>query len=257
MAGLASLASRAGLGGAGEKKTNAVIIELDDEGSPVLGETVASALSALNTGRLFPLRFQYFPESLSDTKQVNYQAKEIPGASLPVYQWISSGERSISFTAVFSSDTDLIDRQGNNKNELIGRQSASGIGHRNVDARSAVAWLRRLMLPEYIAGGADNGAPLAKAPPKLYLNLKNSGIGIAGGTNGAFSQPDAVLCILSQCDVNWEVFFPSGFPRLVSCSLTFLEVAQNAGRVSFPQRGHGMVDSIRGVDHFIGYKLGL
>jgi hypothetical protein len=51
-------------------------------------------------------RLQYFPETLTDSKAVNYQVKDIPGGSLPLYQWVSSGAREISFTAVWTTDVD-------------------------------------------------------------------------------------------------------------------------------------------------------
>ena len=47
--------------------------------------------------------FQYYPETISDTKAINYQQKEIFGASLPLYQFIAGGERLISFQAAGSS----------------------------------------------------------------------------------------------------------------------------------------------------------
>lgn len=64
------------------------------------------------------LSFQYFPETLSDTKAVNYSRKNIPGGSHPLYQWISGGERIISFTAHFSCDTDLVTGEDDNLFDL-------------------------------------------------------------------------------------------------------------------------------------------
>lgn len=118
-----------------------------------------------------PLSFQYFPESISDTKGVNQQNKEIPGASLPLYQWVSSGERLISFTASFTADMDITTNP-----DL--RQGA--LRRRNPDIRSALLWLRRFLMPSY---SASRTFP----PAKLRLHIPNSGIGLIGGGRSAAS----------------------------------------------------------------------
>src|SRR3972149_5875366 len=106
MPGLTSL-TRVPFSKLSERKSSAYLIMLDDEGQPVTGNP--------NEFLVAPLRFQYFSESITDSKAINWNAREIPGASLPIYQWISSGERSVSFTAVFSSDLDLGDPETGGK----------------------------------------------------------------------------------------------------------------------------------------------
>lgn len=251
MAGLASLISKAGIGGIGEKKTNAVLAEFDTNDVLVLKHDGAATPPVVG-----PLYFQYFPESIQDSKQVNYQRKDIPGASLPIYQWMNSGERSLSFSAVFTSDTDLLDTNGQLRTDLVTSQKNSAVDTRNADCRAAVAWLRRLMLPAYQAKGTALGVPAAIAPPCLLLYMKGSGIGLAGGAWGAFSNDDYVYCRMSQCDVSYESFFPSGFPRTLVVQLGFFQVAQHDGIVSFPQRGGTMVDAITGdLANYAGYKF--
>jgi hypothetical protein len=182
------------------------------------------------------LRFQYFPDTISDTKGINWVPKEIPGGSLPLYQWVSSGARTISFTAVFTTDVDFSNKGQGSANAsiaLLGRLSGSGNSHRNIDIRGAVYWLRRFMLPRY---GNDTavGVPLTKAPHKLQLHMPGTGIGRAGGGGGGSCSRDWMTCIMTGCDVNWEAFFPSGFPRLATVSLSFTQVAQFRGQVAFP-----------------------
>lgn len=235
MAGLASLASRVG-SFLSEKRTFAYLIELDRN------TDVSTRVSA----------FQYFPESLTDSKAVSWQAKEIPGGSLPLYQWTGSGERTISFTAQFSTDIDpfATDPQWTvaEAEALKSRLKDNGALRRNVDIRSAVAWLRQYMLPQYKTSGTNQQT---LPPPKLVLFLPNSGIGIAGGYTSA-TLSNAVVCVMTQCEVTWDKFFPSGYPRLASVSLAFAQVPQYKGAVEFPQAEETMAGLTKGGGDYNG-----
>lgn len=214
-------------------KTSAVyLIELDKKNdAPKKGDADKSSY----------VGFQYFPETLNDSKAVNYQQKEIPGGSLPLYQWVASGERLISFTAVFTCDvdygataltTDLSSGTAASVTAaaLQGRLKSAGQLTRNPDLRGAVAWLRRYMLPTY-EGDAFEGTNFTKAPNKLRLYIPNSGIGYAGG---GISSNDSIYCVMTQCEVTYEAFFPSGWCRALTVSLSFAEIPQRNGGVYFP-----------------------
>ena len=181
-----------------------------------------------DTLELPALRFQYFPESINDSKQVNYANRQIPGGSLPLYHWISGGERIISFTAVFSTDVDLSlktvqDYASDIKN--------FGLEDRNVDVGAALLWLRSFLMPTY---DKNNGyRPLA--PPKAILAVRNTGLGVLGGADSRGGRVfDSVRVIMTQCDIEHRAFFPSGNPRIASVSLSFAQIAQSAGAVEFP-----------------------
>jgi hypothetical protein len=234
-----------------EKRTMAYLVELDPD------TDVPVAVQA----------FQYFPETLSDNKAVNWQSKEIPGGSLPLYQWTASGERTISFTAQFSTDVDLLQTNDALASVLGGadlglragvasakeRLKNTGQAERNVDVRSAIAWLRQYMLPTY---QDQRTIP----PPKLQLNLPQSGIGLAGGmSNMTVMDADSIVCVMTSCDVTWEKFFPSGNARLASVSLAFAQVPQYKGVVSFPNRNAAMAaattdGTVIGGTPFFGYQ---
>lgn len=206
----------------GEKTTTAYLYGLKDNGEPDPAVNFA---------------FQYFPDTISDTKQVNWATREIPGGSLPVYQWISSGERAISFTAWFTTDVNIASTEAK---DVFNRLKNAGATRRNIDVRSALVSLRRFMLPRY---GAEStaGVQIAMAPQKLILGLPGTAIGVTGGViqdQGA-SAADLMSCIMTQCDVTYEAFFPNGLPRIASVSLSFLQIAQAAkgGSVIFPERG--------------------
>lgn len=232
MAGLAELASK--LGQATQPiKSAAYLITLDPQtDSPTFSTTL-----------------QYFPDTISDSKSVSWQAKEVPGGSLPMYQWSGSGERTLSFTAAFTCDIDLHAKaatpDGTVKyTDLKTRIQDNGQLKYNVDIRSAVVWLRSHMLPTYDKEGR------AIAPPKLILYMPNSGIGAAGGFASNFaSQPDAVLCVMASCEVSYESFFPSGLPRTATVSLSFNQIPQYKGQIVFPQMdAASLLEPLRGKD---------
>jgi hypothetical protein len=223
------------------------LVELDRDDRPLDGKT-SSGQTPRDTRR----KFQYFPESLTDGKAVNWQPKEIPGGSLPIYQYINSGERTISFTAVFTTDVDHRSFEGvapapvgkgfvsSNKetqeNQYFAareRLKAAGAWDRNAYIPGALAWLRRFLLPRYGESG-QVGVPLTEPPRKLLLVIPGSGIHFNGGLGG-FSSEDSMHGIMTQCEIVYEAFFPSGNPRIATAALAFAEIPQSGGRVSFPQ----------------------
>lgn len=223
---LSSLSSSLGLNALSEKTSPVGILELDYK-----DEYVPNGA----------LHFQYFPESISDSKSVNWSPKEIPGGSLPLYQWISSGERSISFQAVFTTDIDFSLEGAKalvNASVTAARSVKPASDSRNVDIRTAVMWLRRFMMPRY-AGNVATGAPLTSAPRKLQLVMPGTGIGWAGGggvggAGGVHCGQHYLTAVMTACEVEWVQFFPSGFPRIATVQLSFAQVAQFKGRVEFP-----------------------
>lgn len=261
MASLSSLASSV-LTQVSQKKTDAYLIELNEQGGPLYEVSANGPITS-------HLAFQYFPDSITDSKGINYQQKEIPGASLPLYQWVSGGERLISFTAQFTTDVDLISVGGaTGTAALLGtgqgiedRLKSAGASRRNVDIRAALAWLRRYMYPTYNNGAsnavAGGGTTITQAPKKLRLVLPSSGIGHAGASANI---SDSVRVIMTQCDITYDAFFPSGLPRIATVALAFAEIAQFGGFVEFPQRGDYMDsavsgEAIGGEKFTFGYKV--
>jgi hypothetical protein len=171
---------------------------------------------------------QYFPETISDTKGNGWQPKDIPGLSHPLYQWVSGGPRDISFTAIFSRDNELATNPdatiGLGTLDIAANVTANDL--RNVDIPGAVAWLRQFMMPTYTV----NGAKAERSLPPKRLVLVLPGVRM-NHTNPAFGANE-VPCIMTQCDVVYQAFFPSGTPRLTAVTLAFAETIQLDGGVS-------------------------
>lgn len=208
---------------AGADPTKAQLIPLDNEGR-----------EQVQLSRFF----QYFPENISDSKGVNYASRNIPGGSHPLYQFINGTDRTISFTAIFTSDEDpappdlLASLQGGlevgnlsnliTSNPLQALNNTGGTKH-NSEVESAVIWLRSFLYPRYTKlSGNPHNAP--QAPPVCRLYLPNSGV--HGTTENGQLVVDSVDCIMTQCDTVYETFYRNGKQRITTVNLTFNETIQ-------------------------------
>jgi len=195
------------------------------------------------------IAFQYWPETIQDTRPVEWSPRSIPGGSHPIYQWTHGGERRISFTAVFMTDTapdehllevadNAIDAVTFGAGSLLASSSYSSpyeaqadvplsgleLGKRDLDLRSVISWLRWFTYPTY---GTGNDLR-AFEPAKCLLVLPHTKLGHSGS--------DYIITVMTQCDVTYEAWFPTGFPRIIEVSLEFAEVVQTQRRVRFHDR---------------------
>lgn len=165
---------------------------------------------------------QFWPESLAENKAPNWQNKEIPGSPIPLYQWMSGGERSLSFSAIFSRDMD-----GD-----IGTQGGPTEDKYNVDIDAAKAWLYLLSSSSY---EKSQDMEVAVAPPILWLSFLGSKIGYnhAAPKLENYELDSGIYCIMTSLDFETRNWFPSGRPRLMSANLAFSETIQ-VGKGIYP-----------------------
>ena len=196
------------------------------------------------------IAFQYWPESLNDSRGSEWNPRSIPGGSHPIYQWTQGGERRLSFTAVFTRDHEpppekeaggLAGIVGTVTGALETAAQAVGLGGpegdriRNVPIESAIRWLRYFTYPYY-----DDDDLRVFEPPKVLLVLPGSKLNINGD--------DDVMCVMTSCDITYEAWFPGGTPRIVEVSLEFAEVVQGMGKVAFHNRKNmARADDLRQV----------
>lgn len=206
--------------------------------------------------------FQYWPEDITDNKGTNYENKNIPGLSHPIYQWISGAQREIGFTAIFTRDRPItaseqadLDAARNaassaltSFSSVISTFSSSIQDNRNVNIPSAVGWLRSFEYPDYSADGNGHASAIrAKPPQKLILGMP--GMDLAHSVQGHLKVYEMV-CLMTQCDVTYSGFFYDGSPRIARVQLQFVQTIQFQGRVnqvdafavrSFAYPGYNMV----------------
>jgi hypothetical protein len=178
--------------------------------------------------------FQYYPETISDSRGVSYSSKDVIGGSHPIYQWTHGSERVITFSAVFTADYSDEQSVGSNLSKIndavnviknpmnaIGAAAKKAFGGSVKDTNSlsvaaAIAWLRSKTYPDYPAG------QIMSAPPKLILYLPGSGITSYVGPY----KTDGVPVLMRTCSVEYEAFFNNGAPRVAVVSLEFVETIQ-------------------------------
>jgi hypothetical protein len=205
------------------------------------------------------IAFQYWPESIQDSKGSEWNPRNIPGGSHPIYQWTHGGERRISFTAVFMTDTapeerlleftDGLFEASFTKQNFSSPYSVQAdvplngleLGKRDVDLRSVVSRLRWFTYPTY---GSEPNDLRVYEPAKCLLVLPHTRLGYNG--------EDHVTCVMTQCDVTYEAWFPSGFPRIIEVALEFAEVVQSSQQVRFHDRKSMVVS--QAIQHFLSLR---
>lgn len=188
-----------------QKKTTGELTDLGNPGYELDGNTY------LKTA-LFPVSidgtilkdttpegiFLLNPSSMEEAKSANWVQQSVPGQSDPVYQWVSSGARTLTFEALVTADTSDFTVAESKLNSKIakpknvveavasfavklfkvqvppprGTTAAKNIEVLNISDH--LDYYRSLMYPEYTNG--TNGPGRLKASPPLLVLLAGSGI---------------------------------------------------------------------------------
>lgn len=114
--------------------------------------------------------FQYFPETINDSRSVNWIEKNVVGGSHPIYQWTYGSARTIEFEVVFTnevapppassapSNASTLEGAGTFVSSLAKNPvgtilsvatNSSSYPNYSVDIPSAIAWLRAKTYPSY------------------------------------------------------------------------------------------------------------
>jgi hypothetical protein len=149
--------------------------------------------------------FQFFPESISDSRSVNIGEVSMPLMPNPLPGLVSSSPRNISFEAVFAQEKWAGEGNDNFKWDK-----------HNFNVGIALQVLRSFCYPM----GAYT--PL---PQPLMLNLPGTRIGI----DQAETRGDTVFCLLKDYNATRKAFFPDGSIRVASVHLSFQEFSVLGG----------------------------
>ena len=166
---------------------------------------------------------QFWPETITDTVNVNYVDKSVPGGSHPIKQWVSNGGRSISFTVLIARD--IKPNQHLGLTGLVVDPQSDTNAPFNHDVRQDIAFLRSFCYPTY---EKSDGITLAKPPPFAFITAEGLGWGQYG--------LDWFIGVMTNCTVNYLRTFNEGFPRMATVDLTFAEIANAGGTVVFHDR---------------------
>jgi hypothetical protein len=174
--------------------------------------------------------FQFWPETISDTIEVGWNFKDIPGMSNALAQWSSNGGRTISFEVHFVRLMKPPDSRTPLESFLPGLNNTApnDESRYNVDIVQEIKWLRAFCYPFY---SLEDGYITAASPPVAILCVPGHGLGDATGN-------DCIYAVMTGCDVNYIFAFPDGTPRRASVNLTFRQVVQDPINQSIYTVGH-------------------
>lgn len=162
--------------------------------------------------------FQFWPSEINDSGDPNYSSRNIPGGSVPFYQWVNNADSTISFDTVFSRDLDGV----------IGGDVEQD--QYNVDVAAAISWLKTLKMPHYAQGELH-------VEPPYTLKLITPGMPVW------FGGKDYANVIMAQCSIVYKNWIPdltseSSKSILVNAgvSLSFNQTVQGVKSIKFPGR---------------------
>lgn len=183
--------------------------DLIDLGNP---ENEITGLNKVLRAALFPISingtiqidsnpegiFLLNPSTWEETKSANWTQQNIPGQSDPVFQWISSGAKTLNFEALVTADnSDFLNAQAEaaskkSQPKVVKEETASIASRlfkiqvpppRNkevviytqaLDISSRLNYYRSLLYPKYTKNGNNPGR--LKASPPLLVLLAGNGI---------------------------------------------------------------------------------
>ncbi len=182
--------------------------------SPIDGSTVCE-----------PLQLQWMPETLTDSMEIGWTDKVIPGASASLQQWTHNGGRTWSFDLVmfrYMRRKEMMPRT-----LLIEDPEAAHNERFNVNIPYMIKWLRAMAMPTYKAGDFVS----VTSPPFVQMCVP----GLKLATDGT----DIVTGVMKSCDVVYNKTFRDGEPRMVTVTLAIKEVVQRKQGDPIRMVGHG------------------
>ena len=169
-----------------------------------------------NTGDLWSyIVLPFFPESASDSKSVNWNNIELPGGSHPIYQFVSGGERTVSFTIKLIRETKPLAALKDDKRSPY-----------NIDINKAVRFLRSCLYPQF-SNADSSGSTVVTAPPLCKIRV--------GGNDFGHDKGGMMTCIMTTCDVEVTKWWDDAqtTPRVAEVSVAFAEVINKFGTVKY------------------------
>lgn len=142
------------------------------------------------------VEFMFNPTDVSDDKSVDFGTAKIPGASHPVYQFASGGERLINFDLYLDADRGKVAR-------------ATSGEHLPPDALSLTAEINFYRSLLYPSDGSQMGSKLLRPAPVIF-------------TFGELF--NGVLCIVKKANVKVTYWTPDLRPVRATVSMSLAEI---------------------------------
>jgi len=172
---------------------------------------------------MVPLFFQFFPETIVDSRSANVSEVNIPFFSNPMPTFSSASPRIISFSADFAQEKWAV-QSSQQLDAGLGNDIAFWDKH-NFNVGLALQALRSLTYPVAVNG--------LMYPLPLYLSLPGTRIGIDRVAGSGALINSSILCFMKSYSSTRKSFFPDGVPRIGSIQMDFQEFANLDERMTF------------------------
>jgi len=200
---------------------------LGPEGMDYAAMSIAG-VNPIDQSIMLPERtFQHWPETISDTIDIGWNFKDIPGASSALAQWASNAGRTITFEVHFHRFMKPVSsRSGFEKAyDLFDATTPTSQNPKdnrlyNVDVAAEIKYLRAFCYPSY----KDIDSYKTSFPPPIAI-LAIPGLRLSDAVTGLGD--DVIYAVMTGCDATYTLLFPDGTPRRASVSLTFRHILQD------------------------------
>lgn len=176
---------------------------------------------------------QYWPETINDSIDIGWNFRDIPGGSHALAQWASNNGRTITFDVQLSRFM-IPSKSRSAKEQVLAalEQPASEfpVDNRpyNVNIADQIRFLRGFCYPTYLD---IEGVVSALPPPIMLLHVPGVGLNEYGS--------DTIYCVMTGCDVVYNLLFRDGTPRRATVSITVRQIIQTKDGVKFKGFGTG------------------
>lgn len=212
-----------------------------------------------------PIRLQWWPDSMEyERGDIGWQSQKVPGLSHEIHQWTANGSPTLSFEIVWTAERDPAYKKDGGKTDQGFLKSGGGESRKepySVDINKGMAWLTAMSNPSYSDRDAEkpvNPPPIIQIIPEyLPPGGQSDDFGSAFGLDTSdFSDPyddkgasrQRGLNLSQQVDRDfyghltnlsgtYEKSFPSGAPRYVTSSVSFIETIQFGDTIIPHDRG--------------------
>lgn len=186
------------------------------------------------------------PASFEDSKSSNWVQTSIPGQSDPVFQWISSGARTITFDALITKDKSNLSASDESADNVVATNAASteaffarvagliaGVKAENIKASTLsiaedlsiedhLNYYRSLLYPKYEEEGRRR---LKESPPRLILLAGNS---ITSKPYSDKIDNKSVTWVLTELRIKTTKMLPNLAPMEAIVSFTLVQYNQES-----------------------------
>jgi hypothetical protein len=170
---------------------------------------------------------QFWPETLTDTMEISYTPKNLPGTSHAIMQWMFNGGRTIAFEIRLLRDMQPPVVQDENKSAVLTKADPSdpefGSPERNTNIPYMLRFLRGFCYPNYEDAG--DGFTTVAPPPICILDVPGTPLNEDGRST--------IFAVMTQCDITYNKMWPgvNKQPQLkdVTVSVSFKQIIQNPG----------------------------